>query len=97
MSDEPKGTKLGKLTTGPFAGKDAYLASQQLVVRYADELTRILDAIGQPRALVTDMSSLSDFDLEPLEVALAEEELGIRFESDKELLVDIAARMRGVS
>jgi len=83
------------LTEGPFAGKKIVIAARELVVVYAAEIDRILDAIGYPGALVTDESSLSDFSLEPLEYALAEEALGIQFEKDHERLVDIAQRLHG--
>jgi hypothetical protein len=61
------------------------------------ELAAILVAIGHPEAYITDESSLGDFALEPLEYALAEEELGIQFKSDHELLVDIAERLKTIS
>lgn len=72
------------------------MASRALVREFRLEVVEILDAIGHPEALVTDESTLWDFSLEPLEYALAEEALGVKFDHVHERLVDIASRMRTV-
>lgn len=50
--------KIGK---GPLAGTRVCLAAQDRVVRLERFVDRVLDAVGHPGALVTDMSSVSDF------------------------------------
>jgi hypothetical protein len=73
------------------------MVSRTIVEQYAVEMGQILLALGHPEALVTDLSSLGDFDMEPLEYALVEEALGVPILTDNDLLVDIARRIRELS
>lgn len=50
-----------KLRSGPFKGKEVVIGEQDVVDRHADVADEILDCIGIRRAMVTDMSELSDF------------------------------------
>jgi hypothetical protein len=72
-------------------------APDGLVRQYRREITRILELLGHPEALVTDASVLSDFPLreEPSTPTVTEltSALGIRVEPQHRL-VDIARRMR---
>lgn len=83
-----------KLTTGRFAGKTFYMASQERVARLSEHVQRVLDALGHSEALVTDMSSVGDFNLEPDERALANAALGLAL-SDDMLIADVAEILAG--
>jgi hypothetical protein len=72
------------------------IAPRDRVRRFADEVARVLAAIGYEDALVTDESSIWDFGLEPDELRALGETLGLVI-TKGDYIVDIAERLRGVS
>lgn len=89
-----KGKRLGKIKGGPWKGKTAYIADDTRVRELRHEIDLVLEAIEHEDAMVTDLSSLSDFELGPLEYTLAEDFLGLKFKTKHDRLVDIAQRLR---
>ena len=69
------------------------LASTESVSQYERYIRRILSAIGYEEALVTDLSSISDFPLDEIDIEKIKRELDIDIHKD-EYLVDIAIRLK---
>jgi hypothetical protein len=74
-----------------------HLAGQHEVDVFGEELKLILDVLGHPEALVTDLSSVSDFGRRnKRRLYRISRTLGVPVGWD-DLLVDIAARMRAAN
>jgi hypothetical protein len=96
MTDENKDFEIKH---GPLKGKKVALAPQDKVEGYRCELEEILEVIGHPEALITDLSTLSDFftgDREASHVCMERigQAFGIDVPEAAELLVDVATRVR---
>jgi hypothetical protein len=84
-----------KVQQAVAAGK-IELAGQHEVQRFRAEIDELLDAIGHPEALVTDLSALGDFaDLweNDLDIERLSEHFQVQVH-EADLLVDLAARIR---
>jgi hypothetical protein len=73
--------------------KPLVLAGQHEVEIYQQEIQELLDLIGHSEALVTDLSSLWDFNLKPSNYDQIEEHFGITVEKNA-YLVSIASQIR---
>jgi hypothetical protein len=96
MTDENKDFEI---THGPLKGQKIALAPQDKVEDYRYELEEILEVIGHPEALITDLSALSDFfsgDREALKECMERigQAFGIEVTEVTEFLVDVAKRAR---
>jgi hypothetical protein len=69
------------------------LAEQDYIVLFGAEVDVVLEAMGHPEALVTDISCVSDFCLTKKELASLREELGVRV-SDHDYVWEVAERVR---
>jgi hypothetical protein len=91
-----KGRFIGRLPDG----KRSFWASQERVKEYAEELGELLEIIGHPEALITDLSSTGNFfsndENEAMEIVLQKigDQFGIETPKADESLVDIASRAR---
>ena len=95
MSDENKEFEARRR----FKGMKFEMAPQDRVEDYKYELEDILEVLGHPEALITDLSSISDFyPLDRKETAECMERIsrafGIEVAKPNELLVDLAKRVR---
>jgi len=69
------------------------LAAQDRVAELEPEIDRVLEALGHPEALVTDLSMFSDFGFTDAEADEVSATLGIAV-SRRDYLVDAAQRLK---
>lgn len=69
------------------------LASSVLVDTLEEYVELVLNALGHPEALVTDLSTIGDFGLEDDERCAASAQLGVTL-SDDDYVYEIARRLR---
>lgn len=81
-----------KLDKGPLAGYTVELAPQEKVEIYSIQVRRVLEALGYEHALVTDMSSISDFRPTPKEIQELVTALGVPVDR-KDYIWEIAERL----
>ena len=70
-------------------GRKIRMAPWERVKKYEKIIAEILEVLGYPEALVTDLSTISNFDLSPGELEGASQILGLSL-SEEMLLVEIA-------
>ena len=71
-------------------GKPIILAPAVEVERLRPFVDKVLESLGHPEALVTDMSCISDFDLDDDELQAVREMLDMDTLTGRERLVDMA-------
>ncbi len=84
-----------KMKEGPFAGKTVRMAAQDEVMKYDERLREMIyNCFGIKVALMTDMSTLSDF--APSEVDMAKLRRDYDAQANRhDTLVEIAKRVWG--
>lgn len=69
------------------------LASRVLVDTVESYVEMVLNALGYPEALVTDLSTIGDFGLDEDERSVASAKLGVMM-SDADYIYEVAKRLR---